>query len=89
MFCYFIALYLSSLFYIVLLSGSKLSLKFLLFFTLKKLKMSLAATLRAWLALVPAEVLGEDTRLEVIIQNGRLEANEAKVPQKVSQDLNK
>ena len=51
--------------------------------------MSLAAALRAWLALVPAEVLAEDTRLEVVIQNGRFEVNEAKVPKKVSPDLNK
>ena len=32
--------------------------------------MSLAAALHAWLALVLAEVLGEDTRIEVVIQNG-------------------
>ena len=51
--------------------------------------MSLAAALRVWLALVLAEVLGKDTRLEVIIQNGQLKVNEAKVPQKVSPDLNK
>ena len=51
--------------------------------------MSLAAALHAWLALVPAEVLAKDTRLEVIIQNGRLQVNEAKVPQKASPDLNK
>ena len=49
--------------------------------------MSLAAALRAWLALVPTGVLAEDTRLEIIIQNGRLEVNEAKKPQKVSQIL--
>ena len=51
--------------------------------------MSLTAALYTWLALVPAEVLGEDTRLEVVIQNGRLVVNEAKVTQKVSSDLNK
>ena len=51
--------------------------------------MSLAAALHAWLAVVPAEVLAEDTRLEVIVLNGRLQVNEAKVPQKVSQYLNK
>ena len=51
--------------------------------------MSLAATLHAWLALVPAKVLGEDTKLEVVIWNGQLQVNEAKVPQKVSLDLNK
>ena len=49
--------------------------------------MSLAAALHAWLALVPAEVLAKDTRLEVIILNGRLQVNEAKVPQMVSPDL--
>ena len=47
--------------------------------------MSLAAALHAWLALVPAEVLAEDTRLEIIIQDGQLQVNEAKMPQKVSQ----
>ena len=49
--------------------------------------MSLAAALYAWLALVLAEVLAKDTRLEVVILNGRLQVNEAKVPQKVSPDL--
>ena len=51
--------------------------------------MSLATALHAWLALVLAEALAKDTRLEVVIQNGRLEVNEAKVPQKVGPDLNK
>ena len=46
--------------------------------------MSLTAALHAWLALVPTEVLAEDTRLEVVILDGRLEVNEAKLPQKVS-----
>ena len=49
--------------------------------------MSLAAALHAWLALVPAESLAKDVRLEVIILNGRLQVNEAKVPQKVGPDL--
>ena len=73
--CYFVALHTSSSFYIVLLSGSKLSLIFLLFSTLKLLKMSFATALDAWLALVLARVVAEDTRLEIIIQNGRLEVN--------------
>ena len=51
--------------------------------------MSLAAALHAWLALMPTEILAKDTRLEVVIQNGQLQVNEAKVPQKVSPDLNK
>ena len=51
--------------------------------------MSLAAALRMWLALVPAEVLARDTRLEIVIQNGQLEVNKALVPQKVSLDLDK
>ena len=46
--------------------------------------MTLAAALRAWLALVPAKVLAEDTRLKVVILNGQLEVNNAKLPQKVS-----
>ena len=49
--------------------------------------MSLAATLYTWLALMPAGVLAYDTRLEIIVQNGQLEVNEAKRPQKVSQIL--
>ena len=32
--------------------------------------MSLAAALHARLVLVPARVLAEDTRLEIVIQNG-------------------
>ena len=51
--------------------------------------MSLAATLRALLVLVPAEVLAKDVRLEVVILYGQLQVNEAKLPQKVSSDLNK
>ena len=51
--------------------------------------MSLATVLCAWLALVPARVLAKDTRLEIIIQNGQFEVNEAKKPKKVSLDLNK
>ena len=49
--------------------------------------MSLAATLHALLALVPAEVLAKDLRLEVIILNGCLEVNKDKLPQKISPDL--
>ena len=50
--------------------------------------MSLAAALHACLALVPAEVLVKDTRLEDIVQNGLLQVNGATVPQKVSPDPN-
>ena len=39
------------------------------------------------LALVPAEVLVKDVVLEVVILNGWLQVNKAKVPQKVSLDL--
>ena len=46
--------------------------------------MSLAAALCAFLALLPAEVLAKDNRLELVVLNGRLEVNEAKLPQKVS-----
>ena len=49
--------------------------------------MSLAAAPHVFLVLVPAKVLAKDVRLEVIILNGRLEVNEAKLPQKVSPDL--
>ena len=49
--------------------------------------MSLAATLHAFLALVPAKVLDEDIRLEVVIMNGQLEVNKAKLRRKVSLDL--
>ena len=51
--------------------------------------MSLAAALQAWLALVPAGVLAADTKLEIIVQNRRLEVNEANKPKKISPDLNK
>ena len=43
--------------------------------------------LSALLALVPAKVLAKDIRLELIVQNGRLQVNEAKLPQKISPDL--
>ena len=49
--------------------------------------MSLAAALRVWLALVPAKALAKDVRLEVVVLNGRLQVNEAKVPQKVGLDI--
>ena len=42
--------------------------------------MFLSAALRAWLALVPAGVLAEDTRLEIVVQNGSLEVNKVKKP---------
>ena len=51
--------------------------------------MSLAAALRAWLALVPGRVLAKDMRLEIIIQNRQTEVNKVKKPRKVSPDLNK
>ena len=52
--------------------------------------MSLAEALRSMLALMPAnKVLAEDIRLEVVIQDGRLEVKEAKKPQKVSTLLKK
>ena len=59
----------------------------MLFLALKQLKMSLAAALYAWLVLVPAGVLVEDTRLEIVIKNRQLEVNKVKRPQKVSQIL--
>ena len=46
--------------------------------------MSLAAALHEILALVGAEVLAEDIRLEVVILNKRLEVNKVKLPQKIS-----
>ena len=46
--------------------------------------MSLAATLHAFLASVPAKVLAEDAWLEVVILGGQLEVKEAKLPQKAS-----
>ena len=49
--------------------------------------MSLAAALHVWLALVTAELLVEDIRLEVIILNRWLQVNEAKLLEKVSPDL--
>ena len=49
--------------------------------------MSLAAALHMLLALVPAEVLVKDVVLEVVILNGWLQVNKAKVPSKVSLDL--
>ena len=41
--------------------------------------MSLATALSVLLALVSAEILAEDVRLEVIILNERLQVNNAKV----------
>ena len=46
--------------------------------------MSLAAALNALLALVPADILVKDIRLEVVILTRWLEVNKAKLPQKVS-----
>ena len=47
--------------------------------------MSLAEAHCGMLALMPAnQVLAEDIRLEVVVQDGQLEVREAKKPQKVS-----
>ena len=51
----------------------------------KIIKMSLAEALCGMLALMPAnQVLAEDIRLEVVVQDRRLEVREAKKPQNVS-----
>ena len=47
--------------------------------------MPLVAVLCAWLAMVPTVALALDTRLEIVIQDGRLEVIKTKKPQKVSQ----
>ena len=62
-------------------------LRLLLFSALKLSKISLAATPYVLLAFVPAKVLAKDVKLEVVILNGRLQVNEAKLPQKVSPKL--
>ena len=51
----------------------------------KIIKISLAKALSGMLALMPAnQVLAEDIRLEVVIQDGQLQVREAKKLQKVS-----
>ena len=47
--------------------------------------MPLITALCAWLAMVPAIALAPDTRLEIVIQDGRLEVIETKKPPKVGQ----
>ena len=47
--------------------------------------MTLVTALRAWLAMVPTIALALDTRLEIVIQDGRLEVIETKKLKKVSQ----
>ena len=55
------------------------------YFASKIIKISLAEALCGMLALMPAnQVLAEDIRLEVVVQDGRLEVRESKKPQKVS-----
>ena len=49
--------------------------------------MPLVTALRAWLAMVPAIALAPDTRLEIVIIDGRLDVIETKKPKKVSQIL--
>ena len=47
--------------------------------------MPLVAALHAWLVMVPTVALALDTRLEIVVQDGRLAVIETKKPQKVSQ----
>ena len=49
--------------------------------------MPLVTTLCAWFAMVPAIVLTLDTRLEIVIIDGRLDIIETKKLKKVSQIL--
>ena len=58
-------------------------------FAKKKINMSLAKALCSMLAFVPAKVLAKDIKLEVVIQDGKLEVIEAKWPQKVSTSFKK
>ena len=51
--------------------------------------MPLVTALCAWLAMVPAITLEPDTRLEIVVLDGRLDVIETKKPKKVSQILNK
>ena len=51
--------------------------------------MSLAKALCSMLAFAPAKVLAKDFKLEVVIQNGKLEVIEVKWPQKVSTSFKK
>ena len=47
--------------------------------------MLLVTALRAWLTMVPAVALAPDTRLEIVVLDGRLDVIEMKKPEKVSQ----
>ena len=47
--------------------------------------MPLVTALRAWFAMVPAIALAPDTRLEIVIVDGRLDIIKTKKPKKVSQ----
>ena len=47
--------------------------------------MPLVTALCAWLAMVPAIALALDTRLEIVIQDVRLDIIQTKKPEKVSQ----
>ena len=47
--------------------------------------MPLVTALHAWLAMVPTIALAPDTRLEIVILDGRLDVIEMKKPEKVSQ----
>ena len=49
--------------------------------------MPLVTALRAWLAMVPTIALAPDTRLEIVVLDGRLDVIEMKKPKKVSQIL--
>ena len=55
------------------------------YFANKIIKMSLTEAPHGMLALMPTnQVLVEDSRLKVVVQDGQLEVREAKKPQKVS-----
>ena len=45
--------------------------------------MPLVTALHAWLAMVPAIALAPDTRLEIVVIDGRLDVIEMKKPKKV------
>ena len=47
--------------------------------------MPLVTALHAWLAMVPTIALVPDTRLEIVILDGRLDVIKTKKPEKVSQ----
>ena len=49
--------------------------------------MPLVTALHAWLAMVPTIALAPDTRLEIVILDGRLDVIEMKKLEKVSQIL--